>query len=291
MPKAFYFIEPVSLERRFESLVAMATFAGDEPDWLKSAIQSVVAQDYKDFIFVIVIDGPVSSKIERIVLSAAQADECVIVARTEINVGLSRCMNFVMDWCLPYHPKYFFRMDADDVSMPHRLSTQVAHLEKHNDIDVLGSALVEIDELGNKVGFRTLPSSHKKIRKMLTRRCSMNHPTVAMRYSVLEEGYRFRDDLRNTQDYFFWIELIANGIRFHNLQEPLLQFRRVNNFYKRRGLTKSINEFKARLYAMKALKRRRIRYMFYALAVLCVRCMPAPLVKLAYKFDRYVLNR
>ncbi|WP_395344563.1 glycosyltransferase [Ningiella sp. W23] len=291
MPKSFYFTEAVSIDYNFESVVAMATFADDNPLWLADAIDSVLQQDYSDFVFVIVVDGPVDQDISAIVEYAAKRDPRIVLAKSDANVGLSRCMNFVMDWCLPYHPKYFFRMDADDVSMPHRFATQVDYFKSHEDIDILGSALVEINELGEKVGFRTLPASHKKIKKMLTRRCSINHPTVAMRYSVIEKGYRFQEQLRNTQDYFFWIELIADGIKFHNLQEPLLKFRRVNDFYKRRGLGKSVNEFKARIFAMKSLKRMRIRYVVYACGVLCVRCMPAPLVKLAYKFDRYVLNR
>ncbi|MFC4700051.1 glycosyltransferase [Glaciecola siphonariae] len=291
MPKSFYFIKPISLEHSFTSVVAMATYANDNPVWLEEAVNSVLAQDYRDFVFVIVIDGPIPDAIEQVLQKALLNDQRIVLAKSEGNVGLSRCMNFVMDWCLPYQPEYFFRMDADDISLPTRMSTQIAFLEQHEDVDVLGSALIEINEVGKQVGARTLPSGNAKLRRNMSTRCPINHPTVVLRFSALEQGFRYRNDLKNTQDYFLWIELMEAGFKFHNLKQPLLKFRRVNDFYKRRGITKSINEFKARIFAMRALKRMRLRYLVYACAVLVMRCLPPPMVKLAYKFDRYVLNR
>jgi glycosyltransferase involved in cell wall biosynthesis len=290
LPKSFHFINPAPIERSFESVVAMATYANDNPAWLQQAIDSILVQDYTNFLFVIVIDGPVGENIETLVNEAAKRDSRIAIARSEVNVGLSRCMNFVMDWCLPYQPKYFFRMDADDVSMPQRISKQVAFLQSREDVQVLGSALVEINEEGKQVGARSVPQNNKKIKRTFTKRCGINHPTVCMRFELLEQGYRYRDDLSNTQDYFLWVELLANGVKFHNIQEPLLKFRRVNNFYKRRGFVKSVNEFKARIYAMRAFKRVRIRYLLYAVAVFLMRCLPPFMVKLVYKFERYVFN-
>ena len=291
MPKSFYFTDPTPIEHSFESVVAMATYANDNPAWLQQAINSIVEQSYTDFLYVIVIDGPVGPEINNMVTQAAQKDSRIVIAKSESNVGLSRCMNFVMDWCLPYQPKYFFRMDADDISMPHRMAKQVAFLQKHKEVEVLGSALLEINEVGKQVGTRSVPQNNKKIKRTFTKRCGINHPTVCMRFELLEQGYRYRDDLSNTQDYFLWVELLANGVRFHNIQEPLLKFRRVNNFYKRRGFVKSVNEFKARIYAMRAFKRFRIRYLLYATAVFLMRCLPPFMVKLVYKFERYVFNK
>jgi hypothetical protein len=75
------------------------------------------------------------------------------------------------------------------------------------------------------------------------------------------------------------------------LSDKLLKFRRVNDFYKRRGLTKSINEFKARFYTMKVLDKYSLGNIVYAFAVLALRLMPGRIVKIAYKLDRYLLNK
>jgi hypothetical protein len=182
-------------------------------------------------------------------------------------------------------------MDADDISEPNRLSTQVQFMNQHEDVAVLGSSLVEINEKGRVVGQRLLPLEHEQIRRVFPRRCALNHPTVAVRMSVFAQGYRYRVDLMNTQDYFLWIELCSKGFKFANLPDTLLKFRRVNDFYKRRGLNKSLNEFKARFYAMKALGSMTPLNVIYAFAVILLRVMPAKLIKLAYKIDRYFLNR
>jgi hypothetical protein len=108
---------------------------------------------------------------------------------------------------------------------------------------------------------------------------------------VFEQGFRYRENLMNTQDYFFWADLAAAGFKFANLSDKLLKFRRVNDFYKRRGLGKSINEFKARFYTMKVLDKYSLGNILYAFAVLALRLMPGRVVKFAYKLDRYLLNK
>jgi hypothetical protein len=75
------------------------------------------------------------------------------------------------------------------------------------------------------------------------------------------------------------------------LSDKLLKFRRVNDFYKRRGISKSLNEFRARFYAMKVLKKYSFGNIVYAFAVLGLRVMPGRVIKIAYKLDRYLLNK
>jgi hypothetical protein len=217
----------------------------------------------------------------------------LLLVRSDINRGLSTCMNFVVDWTLSNvkTAKYFFRMDADDISDPHRIEKQIAFLDKKPKISILGSGLIEINEQGEKVGQRKLPQEHSEIVRFLPKRCSINHPTVAIRLSVFEQGFRYRENLMNTQDYFFWADLAAAGFKFANLSDKLLEFRRVNDFYKRRGLSKSVNEFKARFYTMKVLQKYSLGNIVYAFVVLALRLMPARIVKIAYKIDRYFLNK
>jgi hypothetical protein len=71
----------------------------------------------------------------------------------------------------------------------------------------------------------------------------------------------------------------------------LLRFRRVNDFYKRRGLIKSLNEFRARFRAMRWLKRLTPYNLLYACMVLGLRMMPSWVVKMAYKLDRHLLEK
>ena len=274
-----------------ETLVAMAVYHEDRVEWVEQAINSISIQTYRDFVFIIVIDGEISVKLMNKLKDKAFLDSRIVLAQNAINSGLATSMNNAAEWGAAFSPSFFVRMDADDVSIPTRLERQISYLRKHASIAVLGSALTEINEHGHKVGARVMPSSHKQIMSILPRRCSLNHPTVVIRYSVFEQGYRYNPDLKNTQDYFLWITLASEGFIFRNLKDKLLEFRRVNNFYKRRGLSKSINEFKARLHAMLKLRKLTPYNIAYACGVLMLRLMPSKVVKLAYKLDRHLLDR
>lgn len=273
------------------AIVAMAVYHQDCSEWVNQAIESIRQQIYRDFLFVVVIDGPVSPSLQASIMNHAQDDNRIVVVEGAVNRGLAACMNFAIDWSLSLKPKYFFRMDADDISVPNRLEKQISYLEKHAHVSVLGTGLEEINEQNEKVGARVMPLTNRQITRLLPRRCTINHPTVCIRCKVFIDGYRYDDSLRNTQDYFLWIELASRGYIFCNLKDKLLNFRRVNDFYKRRGLTKSFNEFRARLRAMRLLKRVTAYNLLYACLVLGLRMMPSAVVKMAYKLDRHLLEK
>lgn len=269
----------------------MAVYVNDNADWVNQAIVSVRAQSFTDFLFVIVIDGYIPTEISAVIMQHASADNRLVIVEGSANKGLAACMNFAIDWSLSLKPHYFFRMDADDISISDRLERQVNYLEKHAHVGILGTGLVEINEQNEKVGARVMPQTNREITRLLPRRCSVNHPTVCIRFQIFADGYRYDDKLGNTQDYFLWIELAAKGYIFCNLKDKLLKFRRVNDFYKRRGLTKSFNEFRARMTAMKTLKRLTFYNTVYACMVLGLRMMPSSVVRLAYKLDRHLLEK
>ncbi|GAC13350.1 glycosyltransferase [Aliiglaciecola lipolytica] len=277
----------------FESVVGMGVYIEDQLKWVKQSVESILSQSYQNYLLVLVLDGEVRADVFEFISDLCKTQNNILLVRSSHNVGLSACMNYVIDWTLTHLPsaKYFFRMDADDISLPDRFKKQIKFLKKHKKTQVLGTSLIEINEFSKKVGKRKLPKKHEDIFRILPKRCAINHPTVVVRTDVFKAGHRYQEDLQNTQDYFLWIELCAAGYKFANLPEPLLEFRRVNNFYKRRGLSKSINEFKARFYAMKVLNRYSIGNIVYAFAVLFLRLMPSKIVKLAYKIDRYLLNK
>lgn len=291
MINQFSILHNKNKKQHVESIVAMAVYQADNAKWLREAIDSITKQTYINFLFVIVIDGPVPQAISGVLNDAVKRDDRIILAQNSHNIGLASCMNAVIDFSMQFKPTFFVRMDADDISEEHRLLRQITYLKRHSNISVLGSALTEINESGFKVGARVMPASHKQIVRILPRRCSLNHPTVVIRYNVFNDGHRYNGDLLNTQDYFFWITLASKGYIFRNLKDRLLKFRRVNNFYKRRGLSKSLNEFKARVYAITKLKQFSPYNFFYACGVLSLRLMPGKIVKLAYKLDRHLLER
>ena len=267
----------------YESIVVLSIYNGDDIKFVKESINSIESQDYQDFILCIVLDGPIGSEITDYIENLSRC----IVLRNAANKGLAYSLNLAIDYVInnQLNIKYFFRMDADDVCVPNRFSKQVIFLDNNSHVDVLGCNCTEIDEFSNVIGSRIMPELHKEIVNIMPRRCPLNHPTVLFRFNVFNKGFRYDSRLKNTQDYFFWPELVKAGFTFHNLQEKLLCFRRVGDIYKRRGKEKALNDYNARLNSMKLLNRSNLLNILYAKAFLLLRLAPPSVIKLAYNIQ------
>ena len=175
MINQFSILHDKNKKQHVESIVAMAVYQADNAKWLREAIDSITKQTYTNFLFVIVIDGPVPQAISGVLNDAVKRDDRIILTQNSHNIGLASCMNAVIDFSMQFKPTFFVRMDADDISEEHRLLRQITYLKRHSNISVLGSALTEINESGFKVGARVMPASHKQIVRILPRR---SHLTI-----------------------------------------------------------------------------------------------------------------
>jgi glycosyltransferase involved in cell wall biosynthesis len=114
---------------------------------LVSAVHSILQQSFQDFRLIIVDDGSTDSTPE-ILRNLATADPRIVVITTE-NRGIVEALNTGLGHC---RADLVARQDADDLSYPERLATQVRYLEDHPDcIAVSGNAL-HIDENGRRIG-------------------------------------------------------------------------------------------------------------------------------------------
>ena len=89
-------------------------------------------------------------------------------------------------------------MDADDVMLPDRLERQVAYLDGHPDVALLGGGIVLVDEGGNEIDREPgRPQLDFLVRNELT------HATVMMRADAFRAlgGYR----LDQSEDYDLWL--------------------------------------------------------------------------------------
>lgn len=262
----------------------MSVYKNDNLEFLKQSVESILKQSFNDFLFYIVIDGSISQPIETYLNNLT--DQRVILLVNNNNHGLAYSLNKIINNIIATdvnNPKYLFRMDADDISDLKRFKTQVGFLENNKAISIVGSDCFEINDTGKVIGKRQMPINHKKIIRKMPRHCPLNHPSVAMHFSIFEKGFRYKNELKNTQDYYLWIELAAAEFKFQNLPQKLLFFRRSNNFYERRGLDKALNDHKARELARKSLGLNTPLNFLYAYAVFYIRQSPPTFIHFAYK--------
>lgn len=232
---------------RFSLLLPV--WQGDDPSFLRRAISSsVMEQSRRPAEVVVVRDGPVGQELGE-VLAAFRKESPVPVVLVELaenvglgqalDVGLSRCSNDVVA-----------RMDADDISLPHRFERQLPLVEAG--MDLVGAGLIEIGSDEHDVlGVRVPPTDDETIRRSSRFADPFNHPTVVYRRSAVSAAGGYQG-LNLLEDYWLFARMIAAGAAVANVAEPLVMYRVGAGAYERRGgkeLWTSEMELQRRFYA------------------------------------------
>jgi len=188
---------------------------------LRLSIESLFGQTYTDFEIIVVDDSSLEetkASLDRYV----EQDRRVRILRPLSSRGLAAALNFGI---AEARGKYIARADADDIQEPDRLLLQVAFLEANPSIGVVGSAIMKIDSSGQPSGHRTYPLSHERIRWVSCINSPVCHPAVTVRKDVLTRYGVYDPSFERAEDYELWLRLIGAGVRFANLEEPLVRLR------------------------------------------------------------------
>ena len=190
-------------------LVTIAIPVYNADKYLQDAIQSVVNQTFRDWVLVLINDGSSDDSLMIMQKFASAYDNIFIIDDGE-NKGLVTRLNESVAMTTT---KYYARMDADDIMHYSRLEEQVRYLEEHEDIDVLGSSAMLIDNNNNIKGSWL---SKGEVYRFI-------HPTV------IGKTQWFKNNLYSTwairaEDTELWIRT-KDKSNFYALQKPLLFYR------------------------------------------------------------------
>ena len=187
-------------------------------EYLREAIESVLAQTFADFEFLILDDCPEDDR-EKIVKS--YKDKRIKYFKNEQNLGIAKSRNKLIDMA---KGEYLAVFDHDDISLPERLEKEVAYLDEHPDVGVVGSWREDFP--GGEV--YKFPEDDLEIRKLLTDICAITHSASMIRKSVLmDNNIRYEEEFSPSEDYALWIKL-TEFTKFHNIQEVLFKYRIYN---------------------------------------------------------------
>ena len=207
-------------------------YHASNPLHLARAFESAVGgQTRRPAEVVLVLDGPVSAALTSSLAELEQTSP-VRVKRVELptQVGLARALDSGL---AASSFEIVARMDADDISLPHRFEVQLPLIEAG--ADLVGSGLIEFRENEDEVlGVRTPPIDPDEIRRWSRFADPFNHPTVVYRKSVVVAAGGYQD-LPLMEDYWLFARMIAAGARVVNLAEPLVKYRVGDGAYARRG--------------------------------------------------------
>jgi hypothetical protein len=189
----------------------MAVF--NSADYLAEAIDSILAQSYTDFEFIIVDDGSTDGSVQ--ILQQYARSDARIRPLLLSHRGLGGALNAGVAVA---RGKLLARMDSDDVALPERFATQIAWMHETG-VDICGSC---IRTFGAERRVMWFPESHQAVCNELVFRCALMHPTVMMRAEIAKE-HTYNESLY-FEDYELWTRL-APLYRMGNVPQILLKYR------------------------------------------------------------------
>jgi glycosyltransferase involved in cell wall biosynthesis len=200
-------------------IVSVVMPAFNAAEFLDEAVSSILDQTFRDFEFITINDGS-SDDTPSILERYRKADHRVHVYHQE-NQGIIGALN---RGCRLARGKYIARMDADDISLPHRLERQVDYIERYPEIGILGTWIYKIGSDGSVVGSWCPSSSGNVLKWKHFFGGSTCHPSVLMRRSVLERIDYYRPGSAPIEDEDLWRR--ASAITdFGNVPEFLFKYR------------------------------------------------------------------
>jgi len=190
---------------------------------LREAVQSILDQSYANFELIIVDDHSDDNAIQSLPLHDQR-----IHLYSNPGKGIINALNYASTKA---NGEIFARMDGDDISLPHRLETQLDFLLAHPNIDIIGGKVEIFREdatvdLGYKLYEEWINSltTPQTIADNIFIESPLPHPTVMMHKHTFVQlnGYQ---DRQWAEDYDLWLRAYMQGLHMAKPEDIVLRWR------------------------------------------------------------------
>ncbi len=197
-------------------LISVIMSVYNEEQYLKDAIDSILAQTVTDYELIIVDDCSTDRTQE---ILAGYQDPRIRVLYNEENCGLTVNLNRALDAA---KGRFIARMDGDDIAHPDRFEKELEYLNQHPELKLISC---RTKTFGNEQLQSDIMGEPEYLRCRMLVRPVLAHPGFMVRGEVFRElGYRYDESFRQAQDY----ELAARLTRKYSIgicPEVLLEYR------------------------------------------------------------------
>ena len=201
--------------------VIMAVYNGEL--YLAQAIDSVLSQTLTDFELLIVDDGSQDSS-AKIIRSYQKRDSRIRFFQLETNRGISDARNRAI---AEANSKYATIMDCDDICMPQRLEQQVAFLEAHPEIGLVGVSGRAVDKDLSPLFELNMQRNHCLIVLEMFIGVGLMFQTIMTSLAALTAVGGYAPGRRTGEERDLTWRLLTEGrLKFANLRDHLLIYRR-----------------------------------------------------------------
>jgi glycosyltransferase involved in cell wall biosynthesis len=211
---------------KYNNLLTVAMPVYNAAAYLPEAIESILNQTYRDFVFLIINDCSTDDT-EEVILS--YKDERIKYVKNSQNIGVKDSLNKIIELT---DSKYLARMDADDIAMPKRLEWQLEFMESHNDIGVCGGVF-EVFGVENHIA--KIPYEDAAIKARMVFLNQICHPSIMLRMDIFKKDgtrygvpFDFNDEygpkISELEDFALWHK-IKSRTKFENIDKLILRYR------------------------------------------------------------------
>jgi glycosyltransferase involved in cell wall biosynthesis len=196
--------------------VLMPVFNGEK--YVRSAIDSILAQSLPDFEFLIINDG---SSDDSVKIIESYSDNRIRLVHNTSNQGVVKTLNRGLDLATG---QYIARMDCDDISLPDRFAKQVHFMDTHPQIGACGT-WVKTFGSSSKDDVWKFPSDPNMIRCRLLFETVLAHPSVIIRKNSFDK-HNLRYDIAylHAEDFELW-KRASRLFPLANIPEVLVLYR------------------------------------------------------------------
>jgi len=189
--------------------------------YLSAALASILLQDHHDIEVIAINDGSTDGSINILRRAALHDSRLVLIERE--NRGLIATLNEGIE---RGSGDFIARMDADDISYPERISTQLRMFNADPDLALSGCFFDTIYSRGRVLPKGVATATGTTDLRVLSRFCTiLRHPTVMFRRSTIPEGMLHYDEAYPCAEDFDLFRRIADRCKVSQTAEPLLAYR------------------------------------------------------------------
>ncbi len=203
----------------------------NQEDYLSACIESVLAQTFSDFEFIILNDGSTDCTWE-IIQEYAKKDSRIRPFSFPEKQGIAVGCNFTVAQA---KGDYLARIDGDDIWKPEKLEKQMAYLEEHPECGVCFTQAEIMDGQGkivhgaecdfmDELFAQPNRSQSQWLRKLFIDGNCFVHSSSVIRKNCFDAIDGYRNALRQLPDYDLWLQLIQIT-EFFLIPEKLMQYR------------------------------------------------------------------
>lgn len=183
--------------------------------YISECIESVLAQSYKAFEFLIV-DNVSTDETVRVIEGFKDSRIRLVLNKHSYIEALNSGMALAKG-------KYIARIDADDKMFPDRIKEQMQVMTTFPDVDICGSWATTFGDSSH-----TFSYGQGRIENPLAELLRGNficHPSTMFRKKFFEENRLAYKNYEYAEDYKLWMDATLSGGIFYIIPHPLVQYR------------------------------------------------------------------